>query len=137
LGKIFGEKIMGKTPDKPALTVDATWTGPRPPRALGEHGLRLWQGVQSEYDISDVAGCEVLAQACAAVDRAETLAEEIARDGQVVRTRTGSLRANPLLAAELAARSLVCSCIEKLGLNLEPIKPMGRPPGPRKPAHAD
>ena len=52
-----------------------------PPRPLGEHGMRLWQGTLREYDIADIAGREMLAQACAALDRAEELREQIDLDG--------------------------------------------------------
>jgi len=110
--------------------VDLTSTGPRPPRQLGEYGRELWTAVMAEYDIADRGGIEILAQAAAALDLAETLAAEIARDGAVVRSRNGTVKAHPAVAAELGARALVVRCIEKLGLNLEPIRPtMGPPPG--------
>ena len=49
----------------------------------------------SEYEISDSGGLEMLQQACAACDRAEMLASEIALDGgPVIRTR-GVIRDHP------------------------------------------
>ena len=71
----------------------------------------------------------MLAQACTALDRAEALGEAIGAD-VVVHTRGGS-KPNPALAAELAARSFVVRTLERLGLNVEAIKPVGRPGGRR------
>jgi hypothetical protein len=44
-----------------------------PPRPLGVHGRRLWDQADAEYDVSDAAGIEMLAQACTMLDRAEAL----------------------------------------------------------------
>jgi hypothetical protein len=68
------------TPKKPPLSVVGPAstdqrppsTAPKPPRKLGEHGARLWRSVTSEYPVEDIGGIELLAQACAALDRAET-----------------------------------------------------------------
>jgi hypothetical protein len=115
---------------KPPLNlVDANATSPSPPRKLGQHGLELWRQVMTEYSIADRGGIELLCQACGALDRVEALAERISADGEVILVR-GVPKPHPALQAELAARSLVCWCLERLGLNLEAIKPIGRPPGP-------
>ena len=114
---------MAKTP---LIVVDPSSTGFEPPRKLGRHGLDLWRTVQSEYDIRDVGGVELLMQACGTIDRVEALAERIQADGEVLVVR-GVPKPHPALQAELAARSLVCRCLERLGLNLEAVKPIGRP----------
>src|SRR5262249_26805925 len=101
-----------------------------PPRRLGPHGARLWDSVQAEYRIQDRGGIELLAQACASLDRAESLAEAIARDGDVIHSRTGVPRSHPAVKDELACRAFVCRILERLGLNIETIKPQGRPPRP-------
>ena len=46
-------------------------TDAQPPRQLGEHGMRLWRTVPAEYAVDDCGGREMLAQACAGLDRAE------------------------------------------------------------------
>ena len=59
-----------------------------------------------EYDIADIAGREMLAQACAALDRAEELREQIDLDGAVTRYKCG-VRDHPALKHELASRAFV------------------------------
>jgi hypothetical protein len=103
-------------------------TGIQPPRKLGDHGMKLWSTTMREYAIEDCGGVEILAQICAALDRAETLAEQVAADGAVIQTKSG-LREHPAVKAELACRAFICRNLQRLGLNLEPIKAHGRPPG--------
>ena len=122
-------------PTRPPLTViDPNLSLPAPPRMLGRHGIALWENVQAEYSIEDPGGLELLAQACAGIDRAEALAERINADGEVIVVR-GVPKPHPCLREELAARSFVCRVIERLGLNLEAIKPIGRGHSTRQ--HAD
>jgi hypothetical protein len=83
----------------------------------------------AEYAISDRGGIELLAQACATVDRVETLREAIDRDGEVVVVR-GVPKAHPALRDELAGRAFIVRTLERLGLNVEAIKSAGRPPRP-------
>jgi hypothetical protein len=119
---------MTKHPDKPVFSVvGPVVTDVAPPRKLGEHGLSLWNAVMAEYRIDDRGGIELLAQACAAADRVEALAERINADGEVVHTRTGP-KAHPALRDELAGRAFVVRTLERLGLNVETVKPVGRPP---------
>jgi hypothetical protein len=101
---------------------------PKPPRPLGKHGLAVWQGLHREFIIEDGGTLEVLCQGCAAIDRAESCAEAIARDGPVVMVR-GSPREHPLLRCELSARALAIRTLSRLGLTFEQVKPIGRPPG--------
>ena len=119
---------MPKTPGKPAFSVvSGETTGGAPPRELGRHGRKLWDEVQAAYGISDRGGIEILAQACTALDRAEGLAEAIERDGPVVYSRTGVPKSHPAAKDELACRAFLVRTLERLGLNVETIKPMGRP----------
>jgi hypothetical protein len=99
-----------------------------PPRKLGKHGTALWRSITSEYGVEDAGGIEMLAQACQALDRAETLRDQIDRDGEVIRTKQG-LRDHPGLKHELANRSFVVRTLSRLGLDVEAIKPVGRPAG--------
>jgi hypothetical protein len=124
---------MRKT-DKPPLRIVANLNAPgphqpQPSGPLGEHGTRLWRRTTQEYRIEDVAGVEVLTQACQALDRAEALAACVERDGEIVRTPLG-IKAHPAMKEELAARGFVVRTLQKLGLNFEPLHAgPGRPPG--------
>ena len=98
-----------------------------PPRPLGKHGLALWRAVTHEYGIVDCGGREMLAQACAALDRSEECAAAIDRDGVAMRVKAGLYKDNPLLKTELACRSFVVRTLQRLGLDVEAIKSPGRP----------
>ena len=102
-------------------------TGAKPSRKLGEHGASLWQSVMSEYQIVDSGGLEMLTAACQQLDRAESLREQIDEDGEIIRTKSG-MREHPGLKHELAARSFVVRTLGRLGLDIEAVKPVGRPP---------
>jgi hypothetical protein len=121
---------MAKTPKPPALTlVGPETTGPKPPRHLGQHGMALWTAITGEYRVDDSGGIEMLMQACLAVDRVEALAEQISRDGEVIRAR-GGVRSHPALKDEVALRSFIVRTVKALGLNFEPARSApGRPPG--------
>ena len=101
-----------------------------PPRQLGMHGQALWRSITDAYDISDAGGVEMLAQACAALDRAESCAVAINNDGEVLR-KAGVVKAHPLLRDELSNRGFVVKTLRVLGLDVEAVRPgRGRPPGP-------
>lgn len=123
--------MRGKSVKKPALALVGNPAEPAvtpPPRPLGEAGRRFWGEIMLAYGVDDEGGREILAQACAALDRAEELAEAIARDGAIVSTRNGP-REHPGLRAELANRAFVVRSIARLGLDVEPIGRIGRPAG--------
>jgi hypothetical protein len=122
---------MVKTRSNPKLSIVSPGAnGIAPPRPLGDHGMALWDRVQGEYAITDTGGIEMLTQACAAVDRIESLRAAINRDGEVVVIK-GVPKAHPALRDELANRAFVVRTLERLGLNVEAVKPPGRPPRPR------
>jgi hypothetical protein len=109
-------------------------------RQLTEHGLDPWRlilkrGLPSQpnqhkkpFRISDVGGAELLAQAAAALDTIELLAEAIQRDGATFQSRSGP-RVHPGVKDMLAARSFVCKTLQRLGITDEAIKAVGRPAG--------
>jgi hypothetical protein len=122
---------MPKNPEKSAFSIVSNQvpTGSPPPWPLGLHGLALWNRVMAEYGIRDTGGLEILAQACAAEDRAEALAEAIARDGAIVYGRGMVPRAHPAVKDELACRAFIVRSLERLGLNIESVNA-----GPGRPA---
>jgi len=101
-----------------------------PPRQLGEHGLALWNSVMAEYRIEDRGGIELLAQACTALDRAESLAQAVARDGDTAVSKGGLPKVHPGIREEMNCRAFVCRVLERLGLNVEAVRPQGRPGRP-------
>jgi hypothetical protein len=117
-------------PKHPPLTlVSPATTSIAPPRNLGPHGLNLWNRIQHEYRVDDAGGVEILAQACAGLDRAEELKACIDADGAVVRVR-GIPRAHPACKDEIAARAFVVRTLQRLGLSFEAIKSPGGQPRP-------
>jgi len=130
---------VAKNPsDKPPLSViNLPSTIPKPPVSLGPPGATLWRSIMSEYDIPDAGGQALLEQAAFAYDRAERLRVEIDRDGEIVRGRAG-MREHPGLRAELAARSFVVRTLQRLGINLEAVRPAsGQRPNPTWSSHGD
>jgi hypothetical protein len=100
----------------------------QPPRKLGEHGAILWATVMDEYDMQDGAGREMLALACAGLDRAESMRTQIDADGECIRTKAG-MKDHPLLRHEAVARAFVIKTLKALNLDVEPLRPgPGRPP---------
>jgi hypothetical protein len=101
---------------------------PEPPGPLDTFGRQLWDAILLEYVFTDPGSTEIAYQACLSRSRAESCRQIIDREGELIRTRTGT-RAHPLLREECAARALLARLIQKLGMNLEPVKAIGRPPG--------
>jgi hypothetical protein len=99
-----------------------------PPRPLGHHGAALWRSILNEFEIDDAGGREMLCQACEAADRVADCSAQLKEDGTVLRTRGGVLREHPACRVELANRGFVVRTLSKLGLGVEPTKPVGRPP---------
>jgi hypothetical protein len=95
---------------------------------LGPAGADLWTRILSAYDLPDEGGRQLLYEACCAADRASQLKVAIDRDGATVMTRTGP-KIHPGLKPELEQRAFVAKCLQRLGLDLEPLRPgPGRPP---------
>jgi P27 family predicted phage terminase small subunit len=104
--------------------------GTQPPRKLGKHGTDLWRRITHEYDISDAGGIELLTLICQALDRAESLHAAIEETGEMIQTRNGGWRENPMLKGELANRAFVAKMLMRLGINVSVTPPRGpgRPP---------
>ena len=98
------------------------------PQGLGEHGRALWSKVMKEYAVDDAGGLEMLFQVCASADMAARLRERIDAEGIITKTKGGP-REHPLLKQELAYRSFVVRGLSRLGLAVEPLRTVGRPPG--------
>ena len=84
----------------------------QPPRALAKHGMALWDRIVTEFDVSSSAAAELLCEACQMLDRAESCAQQIARDGLMIEGRE-----HPLVKHELAARAFCAKVVQRLGLD--------------------
>lgn len=104
---------------------------PQPHRPLSKAGQSLWDRLQSEYEITDAAGLELLQVACEATDGAASIAKRISVEGASVQTRHG-VKEHPLLRSENAARGIVLRALRQLGLTDQPILKPGRPSGARQ-----
>jgi hypothetical protein len=95
----------------PALTlVNPTLSIASPPANLGPAGLRLWQSVLTDYDISDAGGLALLEQIAFAYERAERLRVEIDRDGEIIIGRSGKREHPGLRVNWRRGRSSVEAC---------------------------
>jgi hypothetical protein len=83
--------------------------------------------VQAEYRVADAGGIEILYQACVACDRAEELAALIAVEGPMVETKW-TRKVHPAIKQELELRAFINRALGQLGLAVEPVRPVGRPP---------
>jgi len=90
--------------------------------------MALWNRVTSEFILDDPASQELLLLACEATDTSASCREAIDRDGVVTATQGGTGRAHPLLQHLNAAQKFAASTLNSLGLTLEPVRAVGRPP---------
>jgi hypothetical protein len=119
---------MASKTSKPPLSIvpPPTRTAIPPPRKLGEAGRTLWDNLQTEFIFDNAGDIELLMQCCLAADRAQMLADLIERDGATIETEMG-LKAHPCLKDELAARSFVARCLQRLGVTEQRDAKIGRP----------
>ena len=112
---------------------NSSWSNHRPPPR--RHRLRAWQNRLDLVAIHHgrIRHCRLwrsrnALQICSAADRAAEYAAAIDHDGPMIATKHGP-KEHPLLKHELAARSFVVRGLQRLGLNVEAVKPIGRPAG--------
>jgi len=117
--------------NKPSsVVVHLPSTAPEPPPELGVFGGKLWRDILAEWHIPDAPSLAVLEQASQAYDRAESLRRQILVAGELIETKGGGVKANPLIMAELQARAVVARLLGRLGVldTDEPKRGPGRPP---------
>ncbi len=114
---------------KPNFTLVGSAATGTPPRQLRQPGASLWAAVLDQYDIADAGGVETLMQICEAADRVEEIGRQISEEGLTIRTKSGP-KEHPLLKIELGLRSFITRNLQRLGINVEPLKSPGRPGRP-------
>jgi hypothetical protein len=136
------ENITMKKPQKPPLKLVANQPAPpvnrlQPPPNLRASGANCWKRVMAEYDVQDSGGLELLQQLCASLDDIASYDAIIDAEGVMIRAKIGT-KAHPLLKERLSARAFVARTIQRLGLNIEVVRPTsGRPPGQSYPPWED
>lgn len=102
---------------------------PRPPQGrFTSEARRLWRRVVSEWDFDDAA-LVVLERACEAFQRMREAQAQLAKDGSYYVDKSGNPRAHPALGVEKDSRTAMLNAIKMLGISLEPVGDVGRPPG--------
>ena len=97
---------------------------------LSRSAMALKKRYLAEFEITDAAGLEILAEGLRAYDLARKCEREIETDGLTSRDRFGQVRSHPLLSTLRDARAQYLAAIKQLGLDLEPVRSgPGRPPG--------
>lgn len=99
------------------------------PKHLSIEAKKIFKSLCDEYSINDCAGLRILRVALEAFDRAQAAREQIDNDGMTVVDKAGQVKPHPLLPIERDSRAAFLAGLKHLNLDLEPIKPMGRPPG--------
>lgn len=100
-----------------------------PPSGLCDTAATWWRATQDEYGIADSAGLALLEQAARALDRAEAARALLAKDGLVQADRFGQPKPHPGCVILRDAEASFRSSLRDLRLDVEPARPVGRPPG--------
>jgi hypothetical protein len=98
---------------------------PEPPGYLDAVERLLWERLISEFAIDDSGGLVLLEQLCRSLQLVRRCREEIATAGLMP-----DGKAHPLLAPLRDAEKQASTALRQLGLNSEPVRPVGRPPSP-------
>ncbi len=101
---------------------------PRPPAGLREAGKLLWKRIIAEFDLEDHA-LAVLELICQAQDRWADARKVLDAEGVITLDRFDQKRAHPAAAVERDSRQAVVRGLRSMGLDLEPVRPPGRPAG--------
>jgi hypothetical protein len=85
--------------------------------------------IAEEYQIEDSGGL-LLLQSYAECDTTERNCQDIVNEvGFVVKDRFDQVKSHPLLVTIRDARAQKLACLKALCLDVEPLKPVGRPGG--------
>ena len=99
-----------------------------PPRHLSKKSKKLWREIFEGW-IIDSSHEPLLEICCQSYDRIQEARREIEEHGVVLLSPTGNQKANPALRIEHDATNRFLQAWRQLGLDAEPPKDVGRPPG--------
>lgn len=102
---------------------------PKPSKNLSKPAKKLWQELQTEYEIVDAAGLDLLGDLCTFFDRRAQARETIREEGATIKDRFGQTVAHPATRIERDSSASMGRILKQLNFDLEPIKNIGRPKG--------
>jgi hypothetical protein len=103
---------------------------PAPGRDLEEPERKLWRRYTAAYDFppGDTAGLEILRAAMLFYARARKARERLDEDGLTVLDARGTPKIHPAALVEQQSSAGYLRAVKQLGLGLEPVRSVGRPP---------
>ena len=102
---------------------------PRPPRGrLSKDARQWWTRIVSQWEL-ETASLLILESALEAYDRMHQAADEVNREGVTIKDQNGIPRKHPAVSVEAEQRGLMLRFFKALGIDLEAVGEMGRPPG--------
>jgi len=105
---------------------------PRPPPTLPQPASKLWRRLQTDYGIVDSGGLTLLTAVCEAHARLRQAQQMLDAEGLTIRDRHGHPRPHPAVKIEHDARAQFLTALKMLGLDIEPLRDIGRPAGGSK-----
>lgn len=101
-----------------------------PPSHLSAPARRWFKSMQTEYGITDSGGLSLLIAAAEAWQRAAEARALVSKAGCVVQDRFGQSVPHPAVKIERESRGQLLTALKALQLDIEPVKPPGRPARP-------
>lgn len=103
-------------------------TIPKTPKTLRtQEGRRWWRAINSNY-ILEAESLLILETALQAFESMRAAEATIEAEGAVYHDRFGQPRQHPAMLNLKESRGAMLRAIQALGLDLEPVGPVGRPP---------
>lgn len=100
---------------------------PTAPRHLSPEAKRWWRKLCSAYPFEEDA-LLLVEGALEAFDRMREAQRDIQEHGIMLRSEGKMPRLNPATRVEKDSKATLLAYVKQLGLDLEPIGPVGRPP---------
>jgi P27 family predicted phage terminase small subunit len=101
---------------------------PKAPKGLSAEARKWWRTITSEYDLGE-SSYLLLLSAMECFDRMRAAQVVIEVEGLTVEDRNGRVAAHPCVGIERDARAGLLRNLKAMGLDMEPINPVGRPAG--------
>jgi hypothetical protein len=130
-----GEPVVLRIPDLPlgelgaGVTIAETIAARFAQHATHPRSRHLWRTLSTDYEIEDSAGLLLLETVVHSFDRALAARKVLKAEGPLVRDRFRQLKVHPACLIENNARLVMMKALKELHLDLEPLGPVGRPPG--------